>query len=69
METCYEFLKCDKEDCIMHGRKDNKRCWEVEETLCDSPVVLIAREKLGGKKEESCSFCLYYKAVKHSGIV
>ena len=71
METCYEYLGCDKEDCIMHGRKDNKRCWEVDETLCCNPVALLAREKLGGKKEDSCarSACVYYTAAKGGGIV
>ena len=32
MEPCYEYLGCDKKDCIMHGRKKTKLCWEVEGT-------------------------------------
>ena len=69
METCYEYLGCDKVDCVMHGRKDDKRCWEVEETLCNNPGVLLARETLGGSKEESCAHagCIYYKAAKGRG--
>ena len=72
MEACYEYLGCDMQDCIMHGRKDNKRCWEVEGTLCNHPGIQIIREKLAGKnKEDACarSACIYYKAAKDSGIV
>ncbi len=72
MEACYEYLGCDKTDCIMHGRKDTNRCWETEETLCNHPGIQIVREKLVGKtKEYACarSGCIYYKAAKDRGIV
>ena len=67
MEACYEYLGCDKQGCIMHGRKDNKRCWEVEGTLCSYHGIQIVREDHAGKeKEVACarSYCIYYEAVK-----
>ena len=67
MEACYEYLGCGKQDCIMFGRKDNKRCWEVEGTLCNYEGIQIVREKLVGKtKEEACALsnCIYYEAAK-----
>ncbi len=71
MESCYEYLGCDMKDCIMHGRKDTKRCWEVEGTLCNHPGIQIVRDNLAGKKEDACnhSVCIYYKAAKNRGIV
>jgi len=71
MEPCYEYLGCDKRDCIMHGRKDTNRCWEVEGTLCNHPGIQIMRDKLAGKKENACngSGCIYYKAAKDRNIV
>lgn len=71
MEPCYEYLACDEKDCIMHGRKDTKRCWEVEGTLCNHSGIQIMRDKLAGKKEYVCSRsgCIYYKAAKERNIV
>ncbi len=72
MEACYEYLGCDKQDCIMHGRKDNENCWEVEGTLCNHPGIQAVREKLAGKKkEDACarSACIYYQAKKYGGII
>ena len=72
MEACYEYLGCDKKECIMYGRKDTKRCWEIEGTLCNHPGIQIVRDRLAGKKkEEACirSGCIYYKAAKARGIV
>lgn len=69
METCHEYLGCNNRDCKMYGRKDNKRCWEVEGTLCNHHGIEIAMEKLTGKKkEEACALasCIYYKAAKDS---
>ncbi len=66
MEKCYEYLGCSKVDCIMHRRKDNKYCWEVEETLCNSHSIEIARKKVRGKKADACfrSGCIYFNAAK-----
>jgi len=71
MESCYEYLGCDMKDCIMHERKDTKRCWEVEGTLCNHHGIQIVRDNLAGKKEDACnhSVCIYYKAAKDRGIV
>jgi len=71
MEPCYEYLGCDKKDCIMHGRKDTNRCWKVEGTLCNHPGIQIVMEKLAGKKEDACnrSGSIYYKAAKDRDIV
>jgi len=70
METCHEYLRCDKQDCIMYGREDNKRCWETEGTLCNHKGIQIMRNKLEGTKETACagSGCIYYKAAKERGI-
>ena len=45
MEPCYEYLGCEKKDCIMHGRKDTNSCWEVEGTLCNHPGIQIERNR------------------------
>jgi len=65
MEACYDYLGCDKQDCIMRGRKDNKTCWEVEGTLCNHDGIQVMMDKLGGKKENTCARigCIYYKAT------
>ena len=70
MEACYEYLGCDADDCPMHGRKDNKHCWEVEGTLCNHHGIQLVREELAGRKEDACagSGCIYYKAAKNRGI-
>jgi len=64
MEECYEYLGCDKEDCVMHGLK-GKKCWEVEGTLCNHLGIKLIRDKYT-KTEESCarSGCIYYKYCK-----
>ena len=69
MEACYEHLGYDETDCIMHGGKDTKRCWEIEGTLCNYHGIQIVRDKLAGEKEDSCvrCACIYYKAAR--GIV
>jgi hypothetical protein len=67
METCHEYLGCDKYDCVMHGRRDNDYCWEVEDTLCNHHGIEIVRGKLGaGKKVDACilSGCIYYTFAK-----
>jgi hypothetical protein len=71
MEKCYEYLGCRKYDCIMHGRKDNKPCWEVEGGLCNTHGIEIMRKKNHGKKADVCfrSGCIYFKAAKNNGIV
>ena len=51
MEACYEYLGCDKAECIMHGRKDTKCCWEIEGTLCNHPGIKIVRGETAGKKK------------------
>ncbi len=65
MEACYEYLGCDKQECIMHGQKGNNNCWEVDGTLCNHEGIEIVRSKHGGQKENACarSNCIYYKAA------
>ena len=67
MEQCYEYLGCQKEDCIMRQRLDNKQCWEVEGTLCSAHAIEIM-QKHRGKKIDVCIDCIYYKAVKCGDI-
>jgi len=71
MEKCYEYLGCTMHDCVMYGREDDTRCWEVEETLCSHPAIQRIRDKLGGKKENACARggCIYYRAAKDGGLV
>jgi len=59
MERCYEYLGCTKKDCVMYGREDNSKCWEVEETQCCNPGLENMKEH--GKYK--CKYCIYYKAV------
>ena len=71
MESCYEYLGCDKKDCIMYKEKSDQRCWEVEGTLCNHPGIQFMREELEGKKKEhSCinSACIYYKAAHGQSV-
>ncbi len=71
MEKCYEYLGCIMQGCIMYGREDNERCWEVEGTLCSHPAIQLIRDKLEGKKENVCdrSGCIYYRAAQDRGLV
>ena len=66
MEPCYEYLGCGQKDCIMYGRKDTERCWEVEGTLCNHHDIQIFWDNVSSKKEDACnrSGCIYYKAIK-----
>jgi len=56
MEKCYEYLGCDKHDCIMYGKSDTK-CWEVEGTLCNHPGIELMKKA----KIDKCAYCIYYK--------
>ena len=58
MEKCYEYLGCDKYDCVMYGKSD-VNCWEVEGTLCNHPGM----ELMEKAKINKCVYCVYYKAV------
>lgn len=67
MEACYVYLGCEMVNCIMQGQKNNKRCWEVEGTLCNHHGIEIIRKALAGRnKEDICmrSHCIYYRAAK-----
>lgn len=60
MERCYEYLGCNQTDCVMYGRDDDVKCWEMEGTLCNHPgFELIAKTN-----KDKCTYCIYYKAVK-----
>ena len=66
MEACFEYLGCDKRDCIQHGRRDNKRCREVDGTLCNHQGIDAIQRKTDGPKEMACvrAGCIYHKAAK-----
>lgn len=70
MEACYEYLGCCQTGCIMYGRKHNRRCWEVEGTLCNHQGIQIVRAEFS-KKVDACahSSCIYYKAAKERGLL
>jgi len=71
MEKCYEYLGCRKYNCIRHGIKDNRQCWEVEGTMCNSHSFELIRKRINGPKKEAClrSSCIYFKAAKSRGFV
>jgi len=56
MEKCYEYLGCDKKDCVMYGNKNEVKCWEVPGTLCNHPGMELIEKK--GK--DKCKYCIYY---------
>ncbi len=66
MEKCWEYLGCKQRDCILHGKKTDKPCWEIEGTLCNHHGIKLMRNKLHGTKESICarSGCIYYKSQK-----
>ena len=70
MEICYEYLGCDKQDCVMR-KIDDKHCWEVDGTLCNHLGIELTIGKFANRpKEEACahSYSIYYKAAKELGI-
>ncbi len=71
MEKCYEYLGCDKIKCIRHGIKDNRQCWEVEGTLCNSHSIELMRKRIKGPKKDACSLssCIYFAAAKNRGVI
>lgn len=71
MEACYEYLGCDKKDCVMYGRTDTIRCWGMPDTLCNHLGIEIMQSRVDGDKEEACSRCgcIYYKAVSDMLLV
>jgi hypothetical protein len=62
MEKCYEYLGCNKTDCVMFETAD-RNCWEVEGTLCHQPAVETLRKAKCGNKAVACALCIYYKAA------
>jgi len=61
METCYEFLDCDKIDCIKRTI-DDLQCWEIEDTSCHAHSNLsVQLQALVKNKVDACSSCNYYK--------
>jgi len=56
MEKCYEYLGCDKFECIMYGKTGNTKCWEVDATLCNHPGMELFKNKALNK----CEYCIYY---------
>jgi len=65
MEKCYEYLGCDKKDCVMYGNKNEVKCWEVPGTLCNHPGMELIEKK--GK--DKCKYCIYYKAANNKAWI
>jgi hypothetical protein len=65
METCYDYLGCEKTNCVMYGKTDGMPCWEVEGTVCNSLGFKLMKDEMEGEtiKEYLChiSGCIYYK--------
>ena len=61
MEKCYEFLFCEKTDCIRRGIED-RQCWEIEGTACyEHGGIFENYLALTEQKIEACKRCAYYK--------
>lgn len=60
MEKCYQFFRCRKKDCPAYENKDQTECWELEDTLCNSPH----QEIMQNHKKSKCHYCHYYQ-LKH----
>ena len=72
MEACYEYLGCKKQDCTMLLQKDNKPCWEVEETSCNNEAIKVFAEQMPEEKKEvicAAAECIYYRHVNEPHIV
>ncbi len=63
MEKCYEYLGCDKHDCIMRDREDEVNCWEMEGTQCHHPGMKLMLEYT----KDKCQFCIYRRFAKTCG--
>jgi len=61
LKKCYEFMKCDKDDCICHsyGCKD-RRCWQRAGTFCRGDA-----QGQFAKKYETCSKCPFFEDAAH----
>lgn len=66
MEGCFEYLGCNKRDCIMNTAGITTPCWQVESTDCNHSGIAHARRIMGGNKEAACAMsgCIYYKMRK-----
>ena len=71
METCYEYLGCQKHDCVMFQMKDKTPCWKVDGTLCNHLGIEAVKDEIEGDKEKVCeiSGCIYYQNAKLRGLV
>ena len=62
MKRCYEYFECKQTDCPARKIPDNKQCWEVKGTLCNSHGVEEIDSILGGRLY-ACENCSYYQSV------
>jgi len=65
MEKCYEYFACTKTKCCMYNNSDDRHCWEVEGTLCNSFEINTLQTALGKAKFNKCTYCIYRKAAEH----
>jgi signal transduction histidine kinase len=54
--SCWEFMKCNKEDCPAYGKPMLIPCWYVEGTLCQGQRQGVYAQKIG-----DCKKCKFYK--------
>ena len=66
MESCYEYFDCQKKSCVMYGRKNDKPCWETENTECFFPPLVPLIKEVNHK--ERCDYCLYKHHVLKDNI-
>jgi signal transduction histidine kinase len=59
LNTCWEYLSCEKTDCPAHGR-ENAPCWEITGHRCGDRVFPRVEEKL----IQCCFKCPFFKQLK-----
>lgn len=57
---CYEYLSCEKHDCMMFLKEENNEtpCWDTEGTLCFDDRI-NSHINNGHDKSFFCENCLY----------
>jgi signal transduction histidine kinase len=60
---CWEVKQCRHTACPVHGRDDNRRCWEVAGTFCHGKVQGQFAQKL-----KDCRHCEVYHSARQDAI-
>jgi hypothetical protein len=65
MESCHDYLGCNRHDCVMQHTASTLPCWRVAGTRCNHHGIDIARHRYGEDKETACRLaaCIYYRVA------